>query len=308
MEKEIKCFSQEEIHNDLLKKIDEEQIYMNEPMKKHTTFKVGGNADFFVKVKTIDELKFILQYTKKNNIPLTIIGNGSNLLVKDNGIRGITIQLKLENIEIDGSTVIVGSSVKLAVLAIKLLENELTGFEFASGIPGTMGGAICMNAGAYGSEMKDVVKQVTCIDYDGNEIILSNSDMEFSYRNSILKKKDLIVLQVVLEFIKGNKEEIKQKMDEYKKSRIEKQPLELPNAGSTFKRGEDFVTAMLIDQAGLKGYKIGGAQVSLKHAGFVVNTGDATAKDILDLIAYIKKTIKEKFDKDIQEEIIILGE
>ena len=293
-------------------KLNKENLYYDEPMAKHTSFKIGGPADVFIKVDNIEELKEILDLSKKNQIPLTIIGNGSNLLVTDKGIRGITAKLNLKDIEIKNENnkqiIKVEAGVPVGLLAQKLLKEESTGFEELSGIPGTIGGAVIMNAGAHGKELKDILKKVTAMDYNGNIHEFTNEECLFSYRNSRFQKEKYIILQATLELEKGNSTEIKEKMDEYMQFRKEKQPIEYPNAGSTFKRGEDFVTAKLIDEAGLKGYKVGGAQVSEKHAGFIVNVDNATAKDVIELTDYIKEKIKEKFGKKINLEIQIIGE
>ena len=276
-------------------KLNKENLYYDEPMVKHTSFKIGGPADAFIKVDNIEELKETLDLSKKNQIPLTIIGNGSNILVTDKGIRGITAKLNLKDIEIKNENnkqiIKVEAGVPVGLLAQKLLKEEITGFEELSGIPGTIGGAVIMNAGAHGKELKDILKKVTAMDYNGNIHEFTNEECQFSYRNSRFQKEKYIILQATLELEKGNSTEIKEKMDEYMQFRKEKQPIEYPNAGSTFKRGEDFVTAKLIDEAGLKGYKIGGAQVSEKHAGFIVNVDNATAKDVIELTDYIKEKI-----------------
>lgn len=293
-------------------KLNKENLYYDEPMAKHTSFKIGGPADLFIKVDNIEELKETLDLSKKNQIPLTIIGNGSNLLVTDKGIRGITAKLNLKDIEIKNENnkqiIKVEAGVPVGLLAQKLLKEEITGFEELSGIPGTIGGAVIMNAGAHGKELKDILKKVTAMDYNGNIHEFTNEECLFSYRNSRFQKEKYIILQATLELEKGNSTEIKEKMDEYMQFRKEKQPIEYPNAGSTFKRGEDFVTAKLIDEAGLKGYKVGGAQVSEKHAGFIVNVDNATAKDVIELTDYIKEKIEEKFGKKINLEIQIIGE
>lgn len=293
-------------------KLNKENLYYDEPMAKHTSFKIGGPADVFIKVDNIEELKETLDLSKKNQIPLTIIGNGSNLLVTDKGIRGITAKLNLKDIEIKNENnkqiIKVEAGVPVGLLAQKLLKEEITGFEELSGIPGTIGGAVIMNAGAHGKELKDILKKVTAMDYNGNIHEFTNEECLFSYRNSRFQKEKYIILQATLELEKGNSTEIKGKMDEYMQFRKEKQPIEYPNAGSTFKRGEDFVTAKLIDEAGLKGYKVGGAQVSEKHAGFIVNVDNATAKDVIELADYIKEKIEEKFGKKINLEIQIIGE
>lgn len=293
-------------------KLNKENLYYDEPMAKHTSFKIGGPADVFIKVDNIEELKEILKLSKENKIPLTIIGNGSNILVTDKGIRGITAKLNLKDIEIKNENnkqiIKVEAGVPVGLLAQKLLKEEITGFEELSGIPGTIGGAVIMNAGAHGKELKDILKKVTAMDYNGNIHEFTNEECLFSYRNSRFQKEKYIILQATLELEKGNSTEIKEKMDEYMQFRKEKQPIEYPNAGSTFKRGEDFVTAKLIDEAGLKGYKVGGAQVSEKHAGFIVNVDNATAKDVIELTDYIKEKIEEKFGKKINLEIQIIGE
>lgn len=286
--------------------INKENILLNEPMSKHTSFKTGGKVDIFVKAYSVEEIKSVLKTSKENNIPLFVLGNGTNLLVKDEGFRGIILQVKLNNIKIDGTEVVVESGVKNAVLSKKLTDNSLTGFEFASGIPGTIGGAIKMNAGAYGSEMKDIVNEVTYLDYDGNIHEINNSECEFSYRHSRFFNEKAIILEVKLNLQYGNKEEIENKVKELLKQRKEKQPLEYPNAGSTFKRGENYITAKLIDECGLKGYSIGGAQVSEKHAGFIVNKNNATSTDILNLIEYVQKVVKEKTGEDIKLEVEVI--
>ena len=325
-----------EVCQELSKVIPTTRIYMNESMKKYTSFKVGGNADILVKVKDIKELMHAVKTANRYNEMVTVIGNGSNILVKDNGIRGIVIKIEFDKIDIekqkDFAIVTVGAGVKLARLAQELLNNEITGFEFAAGIPGTIGGAVKMNAGAYGGEMKDIVINTKCLELkkenkgarisnigdieiteppesidESNIVVLENSEQNFRYRDSVFSDKKYIILETKLKLSYGNKEEIQEKMNEYNNSRREKQP-DLPSAGSTFKRGEDYITAKLIDECGLKGYKIGGAQVSEKHAGFIVNTGNATAQDIIELIDYVKKVVHEKTGKNIELEVEILGE
>lgn len=292
--------------------IPKDRILFNESMKKYTSFKIGGPAECLIKIETKEELKEVLILANKNNIPITVIGNGSNVLVLDKGILGITLMIKIEGVSIQTLddkkfTVKVGAGEKIAKVGRMFLNNSLTGFEEISGIPGTLGGAVRMNAGAHGKEMKDVVKNVTCIDYFGNEKVFNNQEMKFEYRRSILKEEKYIVTEVEIELEKGKTEEIKAKMDEYAKFRKEKQPLEYPSAGSTFKRGEDFITAKLIDEAGLKGYSVGDAEVSTKHAGFVINKGNATAKDVLELVNKVKEEVYKKFQKRIELEVEIIG-
>ena len=291
--------------------IPKDNILYNEDMKKHTTFKIGGPAECFIKIKTKEELKEILNIAKENEIPVTILGNGSNILVLDGGIKGITLTIQIEYIDIKQNgekyKIYVGGGYKLSKLAQICLKNEISGFEELSGIPGTIGGAVSMNAGAHGKEMKDIVKKIKCIDINGNEKEFSNEEANFEYRKSIFKGNSYIVTEVVLNLEKGKHDEIKAKMDEYSQYRKTKQPIEYPSAGSTFKRGEDYITAKLIDDAGLKGYSIGDAVVSTKHSGFVINKGNASAKDVLDLVKYIKDTIEEKFNKQIELEIEVVG-
>ena len=291
--------------------IPKDNILYNEDMKKHTTFKIGGPAECFIKIKTKEELKEILNIAKENKIPVTILGNGSNILVLDGGIEGITLTIKIEYIDIKQNgekyKIYVGGGYKLSKLAQICLKNEISGFEELSGIPGTIGGAVSMNAGAHGKEMKDIVEKIKCVDINGNEKEFSNEEANFEYRKSIFKGNSYIVTEVVLNLEKGKYEEIKAKMGEYAQYRKTKQPIEYPSAGSTFKRGKDYITAKLIDDAGLKGYSIGDAVVSTKHSGFVINKGNASAKDVLDLVKYIKDTIEEKFNKQIELEIEVVG-
>lgn len=351
----------EKIQALLTKEIPASRVFVNEPMSKHTSFKIGGVADIFAKVKNIKELKHIIKIAQKEKIHLTVIGNGSNVLVKDNGIRGIVVKIEFQEISIKPSVlnktkienilntditqktielpkweeviVTVGSGVKLGELAQKLLKEGITGFEFAAGIPGTIGGAVRMNAGAYGGEMKDIIMETKCLDLECYEeiientniddieiipekdnkespeiMILNNKEQDFSYRHSAFMEKKYIILETKLELKKGKQEEIKAKMDEYLASRVEKQPVQMPSAGSTFKRGTDYITAKLIDECGLKGYQIGGAKVSEKHAGFIVNDGNATAQNVIDLIKYVQNIVYEKTGKNIELEIEILGE
>lgn len=301
------------IYEDLKNNLPNLIIKQNENMAYHTSFKIGGNADIWVKVTKIEELKYILQYAKQKKIPVYILGNGSNVLVKDNGIRGITLQLDLNKIEIEKEgknvNVIVESGVKLGMLAVLLQKQEITGFEFArSEFHGTIGGAIRMNAGAYGKEMKEIVQEVTYMDEVGNIKNLQSEELDFSYRHSRFKEEQAIIIGAKLELQKGNAKEIKEKMDTYRNLRKEKQPIDMPSAGSTFKRGKNFISAQLIDEAGLKGYTIGGAQVSKKHAGFIVNVGNATAKDVLELIDHVVKVVYEKFGKILELEVEVIGE
>lgn len=298
------------IYKSLLDILDKEEIFLDEPMKKHISFKVGGPADFLVKPKNEEQIKKLITLLKSENIPYIVVGNGSNLLVKDGGIRGVVIKISdnFNNFELKDKTVFAQSGALLSLMGRAVLNNNLTGFEFAAGIPGTLGGAIAMNAGAYGGEMKDIIKSVRLMDEEGNIFELKNEEMEFGYRKSILSKKDYIVLSAVFELQEGNYDEIKNYMRELTKSRVTKQPLNLPSAGSTFKRPEGHFAAKLIEDSGLKGLTLGKAQVSDKHAGFVVNLGNAKAKDILDLIDVVKSTVYSKFGVMLEEEVKILGD
>lgn len=301
-----------DILKELQQKIDKKQILINEPMSKHTSLKIGGPADFFVKVSDSSELKFVLELSKKHAIPLTIIGNGTNLLVRDKGIRGIVLKLEFNEFKVerkkDKAYITIGAGFPVGKLANIALKEELSGLEFLAGIPGTIGGAIRMNAGAYGKEMKDIVVSTKYMQTDGKIKKINLEEHKFSYRNSIFSELDVVILETVIQVEYGKKDEIQNKINEYMNSRIEKQPLNLPNAGSTFKRLEDVPTAKLIDECGLKGYRIGDAAVSEKHAGFVVNLGNAKAEDVIELTEYIKNKIKEKFNRNIELEILVIGE
>ncbi|CEK31673.1 UDP-N-acetylenolpyruvoylglucosamine reductase [[Clostridium] sordellii] len=302
--------NKEFIYKNLLNILDKEGIYLNEPMKNHISFKVGGPADFLLKPKTEDEIKRVIEFLKNENIPYIVIGNGSNLLVKDGGIRGVVIKIadNFNKFEIEDTKVVAQSGALLSFMGKAILNKSLTGFEFAAGIPGTLGGAIAMNAGAYGGEMKDIVKSVRLMDSKGNIIELSNKEMEFEYRRSLISKSEYIVLSAIMELKEGNFDEIKGYMKELTKSRVTKQPLNLPSAGSTFKRPEGHFAAKLIEDSGLKGLTLGGARVSEKHSGFVVNIGDAKAKDIIELINVVKSTVYSKFGVMLEEEVKILGD
>lgn len=300
----------EQIKSKLATIINSEDIYTNEPMKKHTSFKIGGSADIFVKIRNIEQIQKIIELAKQENEEITIIGNGSNILVKDNGIRGIVAKMCTDSYEfIDEETIKVDAGMLNAKISKIALDNELSGFEFAAGIPGTIGGAIKMNAGAYGSEMKNIVLNTIYLDLEDNKIKkINNEEHEFTYRKSIFSTKKAVILNTTLKLTKSNKEEIQAKINENNEGRREKQPTDKPSAGSTFKRGADFITAALIDQCGLKGFTVGGAQVSEKHAGFVVNIGGATAQDVIKLTEAVKQKVYEKFNKQIELEIEIIGE
>lgn len=294
--------------------IPDTRIFTNEKMSQHTTFKIGGAADLFVEIANVVELQKVLVSLKETgltslNKDYFIIGNGSNILVSDEGIRGVVLHLSKEfaDIQVRENTLVCQAGATLAAIARRAYENELTGFEFAAGIPGTLGGAIVMNAGAYDGEMKQVVKSVKLMTPDGDIIEKTNDGMKFSYRHSLLKEEQYIVLEVELELEKGNAEDIKAKMDDLAYKRRSKQPLEYPSAGSTFKRPEGYFAAKLIDDAGLRGYSVGDAQVSDKHCGFVINKGKATANDVYTLIQDVQKKVKLDSGVDIEPEVITIG-
>jgi UDP-N-acetylmuramate dehydrogenase len=279
-------------------------------MKMHTSFRIGGPADFFITLTSIQELKKVLIFVRNNNIPFLIVGNGSNLLVRDKGIRGIVAKLNFNNLEIDKDKEIVkvSSDYPVSKLARKCAKAGLSGIEFLAGIPGTIGGAIRMNAGAYGREMKDIVVTTTCLDEEGAIKKFSNEEQNFEYRNSIFKSNKYIILEVELKLNKDNVLDINKRIDEMMMNRIEKQPVDFPSCGSTFKRLPNLITAKLIDECGLKGYKVGGAEVSTKHAGFIINTGNATAKDVIILTDHIKSEVYQRFNERIELEVLIVGE
>ncbi len=300
----------EKLTKEMQEFINKEDIYANEPMSKHTTFKIGGTADIFVKLRITEQIERLINLCNEKNVPIKVIGNGSNILVKDNGVRGVVAKICTNSYEfLDEETIRVDAGMLNVKVSMILVEHSLTGFEFASGIPGTIGGAVKMNAGAYGSQMSDVVVKTKYIDLKDMQIKeINNTEQKFEYRKSLFSTTPSIIIDTTLRLKKAEKEEIQEKISKNNESRKTKQPIEKPSAGSTFKRGKNFITAQLIDECGLKGYTVGGAQVSTKHAGFVVNTGNATASDVIKLVEIIKQKVQEKFNKDIDLEIEIIGE
>lgn len=281
----------------------------NEPMSKHTSFKIGGNADAYIKVNNLSKLSAILKECQTSDVDYMLLGNGSNLLVSDGGIRGAVIRLDGDFRKItlvDDTTIFCGAGATLAYLCKFALNCGLTGLEFAWGIPGTVGGAVFMNAGAYDGEMKDVVHSVSHISPSGEIGRTENDDLKFGYRTSVYRSNNMIITGVTLKLKKGNPDEIRAKMDDYMSRRSTKQPLEYPSAGSVFKRPEGNFAGALIEQCGLKGKTCGGAQVSEKHAGFIINKSNATAKDVRDLISEIQKTVSDKTGYNLECELIIL--
>lgn len=291
--------------------LGEENVLRNEPMAKHTTFRVGGPADYYLVPRTVEQVQEAIALCKKEHVPYFILGNGSNLLVSDQGYRGAVIQIykNMSEVQLEGEDVIrAQAGALLSSVSRTALNNSLTGMEFASGIPGTLGGAVTMNAGAYGGEMKDILLEVTALTEEGEVLVLKNEELELGYRTSCIKTKNYIVLEAVIKLEKGCKDSIQARMDELKVQRVTKQPLEFPSAGSTFKRPTGYFAGKLIQDAGLAGFKIGGAEVSAKHCGFVVNSGNGTAKDIMDLIRHVQKTVWEKDHVELETEVKMLGE
>lgn len=290
--------------------IAKDSILIDEPMSRHTTFRVGGPADFFVTPKEKEEVRDVIRICKEAGMPYYIIGNGSNLLVSDAGYRGVIVQIykEMNEVKVEGDLVKAQAGALLSGIAAKALGAELSGFEFASGIPGTIGGACVMNAGAYGGEMKDVLEFVTVLTGEGKIIELGRNELELGYRTSVIAKKGYIVLGAVLKLERGDGEKIKTYMDELKEKRVTKQPLEYPSAGSTFKRPEGYFAGKLIEDAGLRGFQVGGAQVSEKHCGFVINRDHATAADIMELMRQVQIRVKENSGVDLEPEVKRLGD
>lgn len=286
------------------------EYYFNEDMKKHTTFKTGGTADLMVVPHNIHELCLLMRHIIKEKIPYVVIGHGSNILVGDKGIREVVIKIdkNLNNIAIKGDIADVEAGALLADVSKEVQKNGLSGLEFACGIPGTVGGAVVMNAGAYGREMKDVAEEAVVLTKAGELLTLKGSDLEFGYRTSSIQTKGDLVLKVKLRLQKGDRDEIQKTMDELVMKREQSQPLEYPSAGSTFKRPQGYFTGKLIQEANLSGYQLGGAQVSKKHAGFVINVGNATTGDILNLIGHIQKEVKRLFGVELETEVRVIGE
>ncbi len=296
---------------ELLKNIvGADNVLADEPMSAHTTFKVGGPADYLVSPRSIEEVRDVIALCNSQSVPWMVIGNGSNLLVGDRGYRGVMIRTveNMQQIFVTGKTIVAQAGALLSAVARQALKHELAGMEFAAGIPGTIGGAMMMNAGAYGGEMKDIVSQVTILNENGQICQYTNEDMAFGYRDSVLAHDRLIALEITLGLEEGNRDEIAAIMNDLAGRRSSKQPLEYPSAGSTFKRPEGYFAGALIEQAGLKGYRIGGAMVSDKHCGFVINIDHATADDVRRLIEHVKKTVFENSGVELTPEVRLTGE
>jgi len=283
-------------------------VLENEPLKNHTYTRLGGNADFYVTPESYAEVQDLVRFAKSVNIPFTLLGNGSNLIVKDGGIRGMVMNLQnLSDIWTDGSTIHAGSGARIIDVSQRALGDKLTGLEFACGIPGTVGGALFMNAGAYGGEVKDVLERAVIVDKEGNLLTLAASELDLEYRTSNIPEKGYIVLEAIFSLEAGNQKEIKAVMDDLTHRRETKQPLEYPSCGSVFKRPPGYFAGKLIQDSGLQGKQIGGAQVSLKHAGFIVNKGGATATDYMELIQFVQKTVQKQFGVPLEREVKIIG-
>lgn len=298
------------LYQKLTEWMPEERVKKEEPMRMHTTFRVGGPADLFVSPNSVEEVCKVTALCREEGVPYYIMGNGSNLLVSDQGYRGVIIQFykEMNDISVEGTLLRAQAGALLSAVANRALLESLAGFEFAAGIPGTLGGACVMNAGAYGGEMKDVLKAVTVLTQEGEVLTLSNEELELGYRTSVIARKHYIVLEAEIALSEGKKEEIQAVMDDLKERRITKQPLEYPSAGSTFKRPEGYFAGKLIQDAGLRGFQVGGAQVSEKHCGFVINKDHATAAEIAELIRQVSEKVEAQFGVKLEPEVKRLGE
>lgn len=290
--------------------LGEDRVFTDELMKQHTTFKIGGPADYFLVPESGEEAGEIIKICKQTDIPYFILGNGSNLLVGDGGYRGVVIQIyrNMSAVTTEGTIITAQAGALLSSVAAVAKNASLTGFEFAGGIPGTVGGAAVMNAGAYGGEMKDVLVEVTVMDADGNIFTIPAEKLELGYRTSIIKKAGYIVLEAKIRLEEGNQEAIRERMKELTIQRTTKQPLEFPSAGSTFKRPEGYFAGKLVMDSGLRGYQVGGARVSEKHCGFVINAGGATAKDVRTLMENVRDIVYKKYGVTLEPEVKFLGE
>ena len=300
----------EEIKQKLCREFVSDRVLLEEPMKRHTTFRIGGPAEVFVMPGNLEEVQRILEICRTEDLPYFILGNGSNLLVSDRGYRGVVIQLdrNFGEVKVEGTEIHASAGALLSTIAVAARRASLTGFEFAGGIPGTLGGAVVMNAGAYGGEMKDVLRKVMVMDQSGKVFEIPAEELQMGYRTSIIKTAGYIVLGAVLSLKEGNLEEIKMLTRKLSEQRTSKQPLEYPSAGSTFKRPEGYFAGKLIMDSGLRGYRVGGAQVSEKHCGFVINAGDATAEDVRSLMKHVTEIVYAKFGVTLEPEVKFLGE
>lgn len=293
----------------LRKFVPEENICLQESMASHTTFRIGGLADCFVQLENTEQLIKVQKYLSQVGVPFFVLGNGSNLLVSDAGFRGVILQIgsKMNRVTVEGNVIVAQAGASMAQIARTAMEHELTGMEFASGIPGTIGGGVVMNAGAYGGELSQIVTQVNVVNSEGGIMELDNETMEFGYRTSTIRNNPFTVTEVILRLEKGDRQQIRERMEELAAKRREKQPLEYPSAGSTFKRPAGHYAGQLIMEAGLRGLQCGGAKVSDKHCGFVINTGNATAEDVRKLIREVQALVKDQFNVDLETEVLFLG-
>lgn len=289
--------------------VPEEDILTEEPMSRHTTFRIGGEAACFIRISSEEQLRKLIPYFENVGIEYFVLGRGSNLLVGDKGYPGVILQISdaCQQIEAEGNRLQVQAGAALSKVALFAMERGLEGLEFAAGIPGTVGGGVVMNAGAYGGEMKQVVESVRVLSSEGEILTLDNDTMEFGYRTSIIRNRNFTVLSVTFRLREGNREEIRARIEDFQKRRMEKQPLNYPSAGSTFKRPEGYFAGKLIMDAGLRGFQIGDARVSDKHCGFVVNVGKATARDVTDVIEEVQEKVRERFGVSLEREVIYLG-
>ena len=299
----------ENIPHSLFDQFSVDQVKYDEPLSKYTYTKTGGKADVLVFPESYEEVQALVKSAVKHEIPYTVLGNGSNLIIRDGGIRGLVISLlRLTSIQLDGEKVVAGSGAAIIDVSRFALTHSLTGLEFACGIPGSTGGALFMNAGAYGGEIADVLDSAVVLDAEGNLLHLTKDQIDMSYRKSSIAEKGQIALEGTFLLKNGNYDEIKQKMDELTEARTSKQPLEYPSCGSVFKRPPGYFAGKLIQDSGLQGHQIGGVQVSTKHAGFMVNVGGGTASDYLALIAHVQKEVKQQFGVDLETEVKVIGE
>lgn len=292
------------------KNLVDSAYYLHEDMKKHTTFKTGGTADIVVEAQSINELQTLMKYVLEEGIPYIVVGRGSNLIVSDKGVRDLVIKIdkNLSKCIIDNDVLEVEAGAAIIDVSKEAQRNSLSGLEFACGIPGTVGGAVFMNAGAYGGEIKDILEEVLVLTIEGDLTVKKASELDLGYRSSVIQKNGDIILKAKFNLSKGNKEDIQNEMNEFTRKREESQPLEFPSAGSIFKRPTGYFTGKLIQDANLKGYQIGGAQVSLKHSGFIINTGNATSSDIVSLIKHIQAEVKKLFDVALETEVKLIGD
>ena len=307
--KDVLVVHKDSILKELEALVPESIIKVDEPLKRYTYTETGGKADYYLTPNSNEHVQAILRFAYKNDIPVTYLGNGSNIIIREGGIRGIVISLlSLDHIEVSDNVIITGSGAAIIDVSRKARDNSLTGLEFACGIPGSIGGAVFMNAGAYGGEVKDCIDYALCVNEQGDLITLTTNELELDYRNSIVQKQNLVVLEASFSLTPGDKTEIQSKMDDLTERRESKQPLEYPSCGSVFQRPPGHFAGKLIQDSDLQGYRIGGVEVSTKHAGFMVNVDNGTATDYENLIHYVQQTVKANFDIELNPEVRIIGE